>query len=105
MQSRNIPQEPIYLLDPKAPLLSESLHCEARLNTEAWRRTGRLGYVDDSGKHITGKKEGQSNSNGVAEQEKGVNVVRFQDGIAQVLQRPIEQGFARHLQDSYWHLL
>jgi hypothetical protein len=42
-------------------------------------------------KHIAGK----SKNNGVAEQEKGVNVVQFQDGIAQVPQRPMAQGWAR----------
>jgi hypothetical protein len=32
-------------------------------------------------------------------------VVRFQDGIAQVLQRPMVQGYTRRHQYSYWHLL
>jgi hypothetical protein len=53
------------------------------------------GYVDDSGNTIThdGKREGINKSNGVAELERSVNVVQFQDGIAQVLQRPMAQGY------------
>jgi hypothetical protein len=43
--------------------------------------------------HVAGKKQNaKSKSNGVAEQEKGVNVVQFQDGIAQALQRPHGSG-------------
>jgi hypothetical protein len=94
MQSRDIPQEPIYLLDRKAPC-----RYNVRLN-----RICRI--VDSSGDTITQsrKKEGISKSNGFVEQEKGVNMVWFQDGIAQVLRIPW-QGYARHHQDFYRHLL
>jgi hypothetical protein len=43
--------------------------------------------------------------NGVAEQEKGIDVVRFQDGIAQVLRHPMAQGYVRRHQDSDWDTL
>jgi len=41
--------------------------------------------------HITGKSK--SKRNGVAEWEKGVNVVQLEDVNAEVLQRPITQEY------------
>ena len=59
--------------------------------------------MDESGNTIThsrktGEEKGKKAiSNGVVEQEKpeGVNVVRFQDGITQVFQRPVVQRYVK----------